>query len=593
MSTRLDRIVGVSEGDEIDVVLRRRSAFVIAMLYIVSVSTLTTLGVVKNGFNPGVYLAVGCVILHGAAIFSLWRGLAIEWAGWLITFSSLVGNLLFMIAVGGVETFATSCLLPAAFIAGILCGSRAAIVVGMAAIISVWGVFYGIDRAVDPTAELISPVTVTQVIGSFMIFSLLFTHMQDTFMAAQQRAVEQAERSRAVAESASAAKSRFLANVSHEIRTPMNGVIGMTQVLRRTNLQHDQKLPVDTIGHSAEALLTVINDVLDFSKVESGRIELDPAPFEIEGVAHEVAHLLRGAAEDKGIVLNVEVSTDLPPRLMGDAGRIRQVLINLVGNAVKFTAKGAVSVRFFAQHDSDDSLVIEVEDSGIGIAEDKLEKVFDAFAQAEAATTKKFGGTGLGLAISRQLVQLMGGDITVRSTLGVGSTFTVTMPLIVAEDVDGSNDRTELGTSGEVDRSIENLRVLAADDNHVNRLVLEGLLGGTGVALTMVEDGAEAVEAVEAAGPGGFDVILMDVSMPGMDGFAATQAIRNMETTEGAPRVPILALTAHAGPQDRQRVIDAGMDDHITKPVQRDALLAALARWSAGDASAEAVAETA
>ena len=369
---------------------------------------------------------------------------------------------------------------------------------------------------------------------------------------------------RQAAEAANTSKSEFLANMSHEIRTPMNGVLGMASLLQKTKLDGDQKIFVDTIEQSASALLTVINDILDFSKIEADMIQLDPTPFDMRAAVKSVAALLGNLARDKGLDLKVKCSAPCAVPVLGDAGRIRQVLTNLVGNAIKFTREGGVRIELDAQTQGDTTaLRIDVYDTGIGIPEDKIDHIFDRFTQAEESTTRKFGGTGLGLSISQRLINQMGGELKAHSVYGQGSVFTILLKLPVATlGADGASVKISRTQDGAHD--FTKSKILVAEDNQVNQLVLKHTLGERFGALHFAQNGHEALRAFLEQP---FDLILMDISMPEMDGIEATEAIRTYECKVGRSRTPIIALTAHAMAADRKRFKDAGMDDYLSKPV--------------------------
>ncbi|MBM3568293.1 MAG: response regulator [Alphaproteobacteria bacterium] len=376
------------------------------------------------------------------------------------------------------------------------------------------------------------------------------------------------ERARVAAESASRAKSDFLATMSHEIRTPLNGVLGMATVLRGGSLSAEQRVQVETILESGRSLQTIVNDVLDISKLEAGKVEIEVAPFAPAHDIESVVALYRPAAEDGGLRLACDLAPDLPKQAIGDSHRIRQVLTNLLGNAVKFTPTGGhVTVRATWKPDAvadHGRMRIAVEDSGIGIAPDKIERVFDRFSQADVSTTRRYGGTGLGLAIAKQLALLMGGDIGVESRLGQGSTFWFELPLVVSH--------AELAPPMAAP-ALGPLDILAAEDNPINQMVLRAMLEPLGHRLDIVDNGRAAVERLRQAR---YDVVLMDVQMPEMDGPTATQAIRAMGGDMA--RLPIIALTANAMMEQKAAYLAAGMDEHVAKPIDPAELLAAMAR---------------
>ncbi len=382
------------------------------------------------------------------------------------------------------------------------------------------------------------------------------------------QAVELA-RTRDAAEAANRAKSDFLATMSHEIRTPLNGVIGTLRLLTETGLTGDQQRFATTADASAHTLLSLINDILDFSKVEAGKLELDPVPFDLSDLAATAVEIVATAANAKGLGLTCTVDPAVPRRRIGAADRIRQVLVNLLGNAVKFTATGAVSVRVTPA--DGDAVRFAVTDTGIGIPPDRLDRLFQSFSQVDASTTRKFGGTGLGLAICKQLAALMGGTVGVRSTVGVGSTFWFTARL----PVDAAPGPT--AGAAPVPRAAPpgGRRILVAEDNDVNQMVIGEMLRRLGHSVALVADGRAAVAAARA---GGHDLILMDCQMPEMDGFAAAAAVRAAEAGSDR-RLPILALTANAVVGDRERCLSAGMDDYLTKPIDSAALAAKLSLW--------------
>ena len=389
-------------------------------------------------------------------------------------------------------------------------------------------------------------------------------------LSAQKAAHDALVASRDAAEAATRAKSEFLATMSHEIRTPMNGVIGMTSLLGETALDADQEDYVRTIRSSGESLLTVINDILDFSKVEAGQLALEEQSFDVRRAVEDTADLFAQAAADAGTRLTWRVADAVPASVEGDVTRLRQVLANLVSNALKFTDGGTVEVRVSGEDAGEGrvTLGVEVEDTGIGIAPDKLEAVFDSFVQADASTTRTHGGTGLGLAISARLVEMMDGEISVTSELGVGSTFRFTIRVRPSAKPAGDG---AAGAPARVSppRSRRALRVLLVEDNVVNQKVAVRLLGKLGLAADVVSDG---VEAVENTGRQDYDVVLMDVQMPRMDGLDATRAIRSRDRHQPY----VIMLTANAMEGDRERCLEAGADRYLSKPITLEALGAAV-----------------
>ncbi len=361
------------------------------------------------------------------------------------------------------------------------------------------------------------------------------------------------------ANAASVLKSQFLANMSHEIRTPLNGVLAMADVMSRDELGIRQRERLGVIRESGELLLSVINDVLDLSKIEAGRLELAVCDFSLDEMAEGAVSAFQVMATDKGLRFGVAVDPGAAGWWTGDPDRIRQVLNNLLSNAIKFTVEGAVAVRFALGPNG--GLRLTVSDTGIGIAQDKLPTLFEKFIQADNSTTRRFGGTGLGLAICRELTQLMGGQVTARSIEGEGSTFVVDLPL-----PRGAAPRAvEPAEAAAEPQGQRRLRILAAEDNATNQKVLQAVLEPLDVNLRIVADGREAVDAWRT---GGFDLILMDIQMPVMDGVEAARAIRAAEVSERLPRTPILALTANALVHQVEAYLAAGMDGHVSKPIE-------------------------
>jgi len=394
-------------------------------------------------------------------------------------------------------------------------------------------------------------------------------------LAEMSHAEKQLRVAKELAEESAKIKAEFLANMSHEIRTPMNGIIGMAHLALKQEISSTQRDYLNKIEQSAKSLLRILDDILDFSKIEAGRLEIENAEFCVLSLMEDVRNIASFLAYKKGIDLIFNVSDEVDFNLIGDSLRLQQVLMNIISNAIKFTHEGQVTigVDFAARVDDKVKLLFTVRDTGIGLTKQQAAKVFDAFGQADSSTTRKYGGTGLGLAICKTLVELMGGQIWLESTPGIGTLFSFTTLFETSKKRDLTEGEKHYSPDFVVPEEFRGTRILLVEDNEINQIIAYELLSGAGFS---VESAATGLEAVNMVKENDYDIILMDIQMPEMDGLTATGIIRSDKRLSS---IPIIAMTANAMQGDKEKSLEAGMDDHITKPLNPGIVLETVCDW--------------
>lgn len=531
------------------------------------------------------------------------RAANVRTVAWLFLSYVYLGLTLVTLTSGGMISYAAFFLLPWVMLVTLFLGWKEGIG-GALLVLCTYLMLNAIHGGIRPSPFDVTTGAMSHWLMVGLSFALvMLTAGAATFQREMERAAVKLSEARIEAEAANRAKSDFLAKMSHEIRTPMNGVLGMAEMLESTSLDDQQKLYARTISSSGASLLAIINDILDLSKIEAGRLSFETEPFELKGFIDQIGMLFKTSAKQKQLDFLVSCDENLPAEIIGDAGRIRQILINLIGNALKFTHEGHIKIKVggVAKNAIAD-LEFTVEDTGIGVPADKVEDIFNKFEQVETSTTRRFEGAGLGLSISRQLAHAMGGELTMQSVQNEGCSFTFKVSLPIAQLKSRPDDTATDSLKTAADKALASLdadsqtaaqsapdriRVLVAEDNEVNRLVLKAMIDPQRYDVVFAVNGLEAVNAYKAAA---FDLVLMDISMPVMDGHVATREIRKFETEADAARKPIICVTAHAFEDQREKSLANDMDDYLSKPVSKTQIDAALKKWTLASTGARQVA---
>ncbi|MEO1241815.1 MAG: ATP-binding protein [Pseudomonadota bacterium] len=545
-------------------------------------------------FSP-MALFIGPVLIARAA--------NVRTVAWLFLSYVYLGLTLVALTSGGMVSYVAFFLLPWVMLVTLFLGWKEGIG-GALLVLCTYLMLYTMHGDIPPSPFDITTGSMSRWLMVGLSFALIMlTAGAATFQREMERAAVKLSEARIEAEAANRAKSDFLAKMSHEIRTPMNGVLGMAEMLESTNLDDQQTLYARTISASGTSLLSIINDILDLSKIEAGHPSFENEPFELKDFIDQIGMLFQTSAQQKQLDFLVSYNENLPVEVVGDAGRIRQILINLIGNALKFTHEGHIEIKVGGvANGSTADLEFTVEDTGIGVPADKVEHIFNKFEQVETSTTRRFEGAGLGLAISRQLAHAMGGELTMRSVQDEGCSFTFKVSLPIAQSMSHPTDTAASAPTAAVADAAPSLdgasqktaggapdriRVLIAEDNEVNRLVLKAMIDPQQYEVVFAVNGLEAVNAYKAAS---FDLVLMDISMPVMDGHAATREIRKFEIETDATRKPIICVTAHAFEDQREKSLANDMDDYLSKPVSKTQIDAALKKWALASAGVRQVA---
>jgi signal transduction histidine kinase/ActR/RegA family two-component response regulator len=575
--TRMDRCIPPELHADPGVRLRARLLVAYTLLVLLAPTVFVWVYIVDH--RPDVALTMALACAAGAICLPvLWWTRSVKRAGNVATAAYAITNLVALLQMGGRDQGSYYWLAATPVLGLFLAGHTAGVIWLAAVIIETLAMTVAVERGwLASTGTLPSALNhamgVMSMAALMFALALVYERAKNDTVAQLQRTAEELRRARESAEAATQARTAFLAHMSHEIRTPMNGVVGMADVLLAQPLSDEQKEPVTVIRESGAALVAN-DDILDFAKADAGKIALERRAVDLRALIGGVVALFRQQASEAGLALDVEVDPDIPQHLWGDPGRIRQVLVNLVGNAIKFTSRGSVTLRARWRANEVQRLLVQVQDTGIGISERAQERLFQAFSQVDASITRRYGGTGLGLVICRQLLEAMGGTIRVESQHGEGSVFTCELPLIPAPD----GEPLPAPAAQRPEAPSRPMHILVVEDNPINRKVIRRLVERLGHHTDEVENGAQAVEAMSHQI---YDLVLMDCQMPVMDGFSATEAIRSLQGPAAA--TPIVALTASALAEDRERCAAVGMDAYLSKPVNAQALAATMERHARRD----------